>query len=278
VIPSSDDDPEVIRRQMEVQRASLAEKVEALEQKMVQTVQSTLETVQTAKDAVTETVETVKDTVQSSVESVKDTFTSSVESVKDSVHSSVESVKDTLNVEHQVEQHPWAMFGGSVVLGFLGGLLINKLTEPNRRFPDHPQSLYTGAESWSRPQPSASSYAPSSSRFTGSTEAPAQQPAASSTPVQPEHPWLAELSQTFAPEIQKVKGLAIGALVGAVRDLVAQSVPEQFRPQLNEVMDNMTTKLGGEPVQPQFLDQLIPGRHGEHHNGHQRAATEGMHS
>jgi len=272
VIPSSDDDPEVIRRQMEVQRTSLAEKVEALEQKMVQTVQSTLETVQTAKDAVTETVETVKDTVQSSVESVKDTFTSSVESVKDSVHSSVESVKDTLNVEHQVEQHPWAMFGGSVVLGFLGGLLINKLTEPNRRFPDHPQSLYTGAESWSRPQPSASSYAPSSSRFTGSTEAPAQQPAASSTPVQPEHPWLAELSQTFAPEIQKVKGLAIGAALGVVRDMVTRSLPEPMKPQVSEMLNNITTKLGGQPIEGQVLDELMPGQQ-DAKNGHH--ASEG---
>src|SRR5262249_22762225 len=51
----------------------------------------------------------------------------------------------------------------------------------------------------------------------------------------------------FEDEIQQVKGMAIGYLMSGIRDLVEQSLP-QLKPQIHNVMNSITTKLGGTPV------------------------------
>src|SRR5947209_5600271 len=104
-----DNEPEeVIKHQMLETRASLAEKLETLEQQVVGTVQS-------ATTAVTDTVESVKDAVQETVEMARA-----------SVHHTVEAVKDTFDLSLQVRRHPWFMMAGSVALGYAGGCLLNR--------------------------------------------------------------------------------------------------------------------------------------------------------
>jgi len=88
-----DDELEVIRSQMEETRASLAEKLDALENKVIGGVEDTA-------SAVTATVETVQETVK--------------------------NVKETLNVRKHVRERPWTMMGGAFGLGFIGGLLLPK--------------------------------------------------------------------------------------------------------------------------------------------------------
>src|SRR4051794_33818772 len=190
-------EPEVIRQQMEVQRAALTEKLETLENKLVETVQgareAVAETVHEAKEAVHETVQTVRDSVQSSVETVKETF----------------------DVRRQVDRHPWAMFGGSVALGFAAGWLLNRGGETRSRGTfgaSYPSSAYTDSGY------AAAASRPSEERFTGGA-----------APASPG--WIEQLAQGFAPEVQKLKGLAIGAALSVARDLVGQAVPETLRPQ-----------------------------------------------
>jgi len=112
-----DDEPEVIRQQMEDTRSDLTRKIEALEHQVVSTVQSTT-------SAVTNTVESVKDAVQETVSAVKGTVSDTVCSVKETVSDTVEGVKETLDIRHQVEEHPWLMFGASVAAGYVGGLVL----------------------------------------------------------------------------------------------------------------------------------------------------------
>jgi hypothetical protein len=57
------------------------------------------------------------------------------------------------------------------------------------------------------------------------------------------------LAEKFEPEIAQLKGLAIGAALSIVRDLVSRSLPEQARQSLAETVDGFTTKLGGKPIQ-----------------------------
>jgi len=105
---ADEQDPEMIRQQMEMQRAALAAKLETLENKIVETVEG-------AREAVAETVQTVKEGVRDSVSTVKET-----------VQNSVESVKETFDLRLQVERHPWAMIGGAVAVGFAAGYLLNR--------------------------------------------------------------------------------------------------------------------------------------------------------
>ena len=51
--------------------------------------------------------------------------------------------------------------------------------------------------------------------------------------------------------------------------MVSRAVPEAMGPQLREVVDNVTEKLGGDPVQPAVVEELLPRRdvcHNGHHN------------
>jgi len=106
----------MIEREMEQTRASLVEKVAALENQVVGTLE-------TATSTVKETVESVKDTVTS----VKEAVTGTVESVKDKVEHSVETVSDTVrdafDLRTHIRSYPWACVGAATFAGFGLGLL-----------------------------------------------------------------------------------------------------------------------------------------------------------
>src|SRR4051794_35355305 len=101
-----DDETEVIKHQMAETRESLACKVEALENKVINTVQG-------ATDTVASTVESVSDTVAS----VKETVQGTVESVKGGVQDAADSVRGALDIGHHAQEHPWALFCGSFAVG-----------------------------------------------------------------------------------------------------------------------------------------------------------------
>jgi ElaB/YqjD/DUF883 family membrane-anchored ribosome-binding protein len=198
----------------------LTEKLEALEQKVKDTFGD-------AKSAVVETVETVKQSVDSTVRAAKD-----------KVHGTVDSVKDALDLRGQVQRQPWAMLAGSVAAGYVLGRLVSQQgsvngavtrssveasppqLDPRRRLLDfHPAR--TGSPSL--PSPVAEHRVPEPSLFS-------------------------ELTENFAPEIQKLKGLAIGTLMALARDTIKRSVAPPLGLELERVIDRVTTKLGGLPV------------------------------
>jgi ElaB/YqjD/DUF883 family membrane-anchored ribosome-binding protein len=90
-----DQEPDVIRHEIEETRCSITEKLVTLEDQVRGTVQS-------AKDTVHETIENVRSTVNETVENVKRTF----------------------DVSYQTRQHPWGMTGASVAAGFLAGYFL----------------------------------------------------------------------------------------------------------------------------------------------------------
>ena len=56
------------------------------------------------------------------------------------------------------------------------------------------------------------------------------------------------LAQQFAPELTHLRGLALGATLGLVRDLATRGLPQQWSQQLGQVFDDVTSKLGGQPM------------------------------
>jgi len=64
--------------------------------------------------------------------------------------------------------------------------------------------------------------------------------------------------RALAPEIDRLKGLAIGMVMGALRDFVTQNVPEPVSNELIEVMDSATGKLGGKPIESQVIQEILP--------------------
>lgn len=185
---------ELIRQQMAETRESLTDKVELLENKI-------MHTVETATTAVNETVSNVKETVQESVE----------------------SVKEAVNLEHQVDHHPWLVFGGSILCGYLTAQLLSA-GQRERSAPSETQT-----------RPQGRRHMPTGNGVGAHPKLPAPQPTAGES-------WLGPIE----PELQRLKALALGAALGAARELVTDEVPEHMGEQLRSIIDGITQKVGGD--------------------------------
>jgi hypothetical protein len=212
-----DNEPEVIRRQMEETRASLADKIETLEDKVVGTLE-------VANSAVKETVENVTETVQETVASVKE-----------GVSDTVQSVKDVFNLRLQVDRHPCLMMGAAVAAGYVCGSILKRAgghaTRLNGRHP-------TSGPTW-----------PDERRPAALVDERHPLPAASSA-----NGAAYGSACLFAPELSKLKGMVVGYFMSVVRDAVSETLPSAMRPQFRETLDSMTHKLGGEPVPGPVLE------------------------
>jgi ElaB/YqjD/DUF883 family membrane-anchored ribosome-binding protein len=225
-----DDEPEVTRAQMDETRTSLAEKLESLEQKVV--------------DSVQDTTHAVQDTVAN---------------VTDAVHDTVAGVKDLFDLRLHVKRHPWLIVGGSIALGYLGGYLLLRRRGSDRSIVNGSQQSpaldgpritrpHNGFAKEHRFMEEASEKAPYQEVVQGPSE-----------PGQPSGG-----SSRFGPEISKLRGLVIGTVLSAVRDMITQAVPEPMQSELSGVMDSFTAKMGGKPMRgPVFKDGFF-GQREEH--------------
>jgi ElaB/YqjD/DUF883 family membrane-anchored ribosome-binding protein len=180
------------------------------------------------RSALTEKLETLENKVLGSVENARATFDDTLANVRATVHQTVASVKRTFDLEYQVQQHPWAMVGGSVAAGFMVGLLLKR--EPRSRGPALSRNgFHEGGPVSVSPLPAAPAVqAPEKPRF------------------------LKGLGTRFEEELEQVKEMAIGAAMGLLRDAIKKSLP-QLAPQIDRVMNSATSKMGGEPIPQPFL-------------------------
>jgi ElaB/YqjD/DUF883 family membrane-anchored ribosome-binding protein len=234
------DEEHLIKQRMERKRVDLADKIETLENTLMETVQHTLHDASNVVDKVEQTVENVTDAV-----------TDSVEAVKEKVEESVEAVKKTFNISRHVDRHPWAMVGGAVLLGFLGGRMLGRrrayVPPPRRR----------GRRS---AVPMTAASGPETSFTAGAAPAATEEERPS---------WFSRVGETYGEELSKLKGLAVGATLGALRDMLTSAAPEPLRPQLADVMNGFTTKLGGRVFEQPLIDTGNDSCHQEEdHDGH----------
>jgi ElaB/YqjD/DUF883 family membrane-anchored ribosome-binding protein len=222
----ADEKPEVIQKQIAKTSSSLKEKVEQLEEQVLDTVKETT-------DAVSDTVENVKESVAETIENVKET-----------VQETVASVKRTFDLKHQTEQHPWAMLGGSVVAGFAVGKLIGSWGRHVRR-----------RHSTDNGHTSTAAAATPTTSFRGAT-VPSSLRTEASRSAQPG--LFSRLFSRFDKEINTVKEMAVGTLVGVLRDMAKHALPASLSSKVEDVMNSVTTKLGGEPIRGPVTESCPP--------------------
>lgn len=226
--------PEQIRIQIEESRAALAEKLEALESRVSETVHAATTSVSEASAAVAESVSTAKVTVAETVDSVQA-----------AVQGALNGIKQTFDISSQHQSHPWRMLAGAIAVGFLADRLVGgssgTSTVARRQVPKVNHSVEAGEEPWmqqigtGRPQQAAPLAAP------------------------PQDGGLkALITEQFGSEISQLRSLAVGTSLGLVRDVIADSVPVALRPQVRELMDRVTKKLGGQHVNgPIFANDAL---------------------
>jgi ElaB/YqjD/DUF883 family membrane-anchored ribosome-binding protein len=197
-------------------RHEIEETRSALTQKLGTLEHKVKETVQTARCAVVDTVDTVKQTVEDTVEAMKGM-----------VQGTVESVRHTLDLRCQVNQHPWTMMTGAVAVGYTLGMLTSREDRLSRAMSRSPQPTFEP------PAISRIDTPPSSGREVDG--------------------FFRETRERFRPEINKLNALATGFLCSLVRDMVKQAAPESLAPQLEDLANRITRKLGGEPIEGAVL-------------------------
>jgi ElaB/YqjD/DUF883 family membrane-anchored ribosome-binding protein len=274
------DQPEVIQHELEQTRHSLAEKLEQIGEKISGTVETVTETVSN----VTETVSNVTEAVEGTVQKMGDAVSGTVESVKETVENvgekaaeTVESVRHAFNLSEQVQNHPWACFGGSVLLGFIGGKLAGGLFSSRTH---EAESFVSGQGYYDRAAaPEQGSYMPTGdgwSRDHG-TSPQAADTSSSSSSTGLTGSWLSGLMQQFGPEIDKLKGLALGTLFGVARDMVSQSLPETLKDQVTHLFNDFTEKAGGNPIEGSVLGESSQGDAGGSQGAeHAQSSSTGM--
>jgi ElaB/YqjD/DUF883 family membrane-anchored ribosome-binding protein len=137
-----------------------------------------------------------------------ETVQETVHNVTDTVQETVHSVAEALDLSKQVERHPWPMMGGAVAVGFLGSVMLGRAGGVSG-----PASA------------AASSVNGATKHVAGAVEEPG-----------PLH-----------EALKTLKGLAIGALMGLVRDRVVKAIPPDYAADATKMVDDLTTKLGGKP-------------------------------
>lgn len=255
---------EVIQQDLDDTRSALADKLNKLEEKISGTVSQVTETVAEVTETASETVEAVKETVQGTVETVKET-----------VEGTVESVRHTFDIQSHVENHPWLVVGGAVLAGFVAGKLIGGgdsgrremrrdssweswSTQPERtghtwddRGSAFTRQMSSSSEpSYGAPQSGYSGYAAQAADYSGQQD---QSSGAGSLFGGNWGNWLGGLTQQIQPEVDALKGLALGAVFGLVRDMVANGLPESLKGEVSNTINSLAERFGGKTVEGPVL-------------------------
>jgi len=198
---------------------------ELIRQKMEHTRESLTEKLEALEDKVADSVTKVSETVSQ----VKETLHEGAEVVKGTVHESVEHVKDMFDVPGHFRSRPWMALGGAIAAGYVLGAILPK--------PDAPVARLMAAASPPVPR-----------QHSGNGNGKHKQDNRASTPA-PAAPSMTEgLLSAIKPEIDMLKGLALGATFGTLREMIAREVPPQMGEQIRTIIDGVTKKLGGDPL------------------------------
>ncbi len=157
--------------------------------------------------------------IRGAVEGATNLVTDTAETVQETVHNVTETVQETVHnvaeafdLSKQVERHPWPMMGAAVATGFVGSLVLSRLG---------------GAREL------ASSAASSLNGATHHVAAAVERPG----PVR--------------DMLVRLKGLAIGALMGGARDMIVRALPPEYGEDATRLVDDLTVQLGGKPREHQ---------------------------
>jgi hypothetical protein len=191
--------------------------------------------IEETRQSLTEKLETLESQVMGTVQHARETVEETIGSVKSTVSETVDTVKRTFDLEYQIGRHPFIAAG----LAFLGGAAVGAMAKGARH---HRWQGPGGAHMFDGGRPVQRFRQPDGGPRQASNWAPTSSSAESSAEE-------GGLLNRFGDEVDKVKGLAIGAVMGIVRDLAKDYLPKNLAPHVDDVLESATRKLGGQPLE-----------------------------
>ena len=235
---------EETRHDIEETRASMNEKLELLEERVRDTLEETRTAVGDIVDNVKGTVEDTVGAVKETVDGAKSTVENIVENVKETMDDTVTKVKRSFDLRYQVEQNPWLMVGGAVVVGSILGSLMNR--DEGRRYSSYStDSMHTG----NYVADTTGGTGPYSISGEGDGTARQANVVPSYQAPQKQGSWGSTLGQ-FQEEFDVVKGVVTSAVMGTVmktlQEMIRQNLPSMAS-QFDEAMNRIGKKWGVKP-------------------------------
>jgi ElaB/YqjD/DUF883 family membrane-anchored ribosome-binding protein len=187
------------QQDIDTTRSAMTEKLEMLGEQVRETVEGAQASVEKMVENVRDTVDTTVATVKQTVEGAQASVEGIVENVKETVGETVEAVQRTFDLHHQMEQHPWLLFGGATMVGYLLG----------------------SGGSGSRTSAAGST---TDTRVSPASPIPAP-PSESPTSSKPQQGTGSGDLGWFTDEIAAIKSAAVGAVMSTVWGMVKQALP-----------------------------------------------------
>jgi ElaB/YqjD/DUF883 family membrane-anchored ribosome-binding protein len=212
-------------------RAAMSEKLDILEERVRETVEGAQSSVEDIVENVKNMVDTTVEAVKQGVEGAQSTVDEIVETVKGTVGDTVETVKRTLDVQYQVDQHPWLMVGGATLAGYLLGSWGGGSTSPAFSTNDSASSAAGTTADMSASHAKHDSLLPSDRE--------------SSVHPQPQQGMGSSVVDQLKDEIAIIKVAAVGALISTLREMVKQAVPT-----LAPHIERARSQRGGQTLEP----------------------------
>jgi ElaB/YqjD/DUF883 family membrane-anchored ribosome-binding protein len=211
-----DNELEVIRDQMEEKRASLSNKLDALEDHVLETVHGATSVVSTAVHDVSETVDAVKENIQETVEAVTQ-----------NIQETVQAVKETLNVSEKIRQNPWLAVGGAFAGGFVGALLLGRSSRTRE----------SANQTTHRPQ-----------ETNGTPFERAQAPVMAPRESEASSGLTSQLGSVATEALNTLQSMAVGTLMGVLSQVVGDIVPASLKEEADKLFGELNTHLGGKAL------------------------------
>jgi len=189
------------------------------------------------EELIRQNMERTRESITEKLDALEDRIVGSVEQASTAVTNTAASVKDAMDINTQIDRHPWLIFGGAMAAGLLAGHLLL-----SRR----PTALPRIAESRPVPAP-APPTTPTPPQARNPTPMSAQESVQSAPPA-PTQETPGRLYSMLEPEIIKAKELAIGVTLGIVREALIAEMPPQLAASAGDIINNVTQKLGGRPL------------------------------
>jgi len=170
------------------------------------------ETVSSTAGAVQDTTQAVQETVAA----VKETVQETMSAVTDKVQETVQSVGEAFSLRRQMERHPWLVLGGAVAVGCMVGASFGS---------DETEKT-----------PAAATPPPPPPPWSGRTSA------RESVVSDSEHQGI------WGDALSQLKNLGVSYVMGIVRDLARNELPEAVASRVADEVDALTSKLGSNPI------------------------------
>jgi ElaB/YqjD/DUF883 family membrane-anchored ribosome-binding protein len=253
---------EETRQDIEDKRASMSEKLELLEERVRDTLEETRSAVEGIVENVKETVDETVGAVKETVEGARSTVDNLVENVKGTMDDTATMVKKSFDLNYQIEQRPWLMVGGAVLVGYFLGSWMYRGSSYQRGYAEREYSsddnntLYTAPISDGASFDDLEESGDTQKNRDASNEYRASMKSASHAKPRP---WSNFLGP-FQEEWDALKGVALGTLMGTLRTMVRQNMPT-VAPKLEQAINSASAKLGAEPIDfPSSQDQSLDNK------------------